>query len=281
MLLLAAISLLDPEDKFHLRTPTWNTVLSLVMFLILGIGLTWLLTRLLRGVLGRHFGPHAQQVATKIIITLAALILVGTVMAELGLDLTALFLTGGIATIAIGFAAQTSLSNLICGLFLLGERPFAVGDLVRVKGNFGVVHAIDMLSVKIRTLDNLFVRVPNETMIKEELTNFSRFPIRRMDFDLRVAFGTDLEKFFAIVRELANDNPHCLDEPEPLLLVKEYTETALVVLVAIWFEKSKYVDLRNSFLTALSSRLEKEHIDVPDPRVAIWSAADENAPPRP
>ena len=84
-------------------------------------------------------------------------------------------IAAGLLTVALGFAAQTSASNLISGLFLLGERPFVVGDVIRLaSGITGEVVGIDLLSVKIRTFDNLLVRVPNETLLKSELTNLTR-----------------------------------------------------------------------------------------------------------
>ncbi|MDZ7816437.1 MAG: mechanosensitive ion channel [Planctomycetota bacterium] len=100
---------------------------------------------------------------------------------ELGYKLTALLGAAGIAGIAIGFAAQTSLSNIISGFFLLSERPFAQGDLVQCGSDTGFVLSVSLLSVKMRTFDNKLIRIPNENLIKKEVYNLTKFPIRRVN----------------------------------------------------------------------------------------------------
>jgi hypothetical protein len=86
---------------------------------------------------------------------------------QAGLKLGVLPGAAGILTVAIGFASQTSASNLISGLFVIAERPFVVGDIIRVAETTGEVLSVDLLSVKIRTFDNLYVRIPNEGIIRE------------------------------------------------------------------------------------------------------------------
>ena len=81
-------------------------------------------------------------------------------LVELGFSLGVLVGTAGILTVAIGFASQTSMSNLISGLFLIGEQSFAVGDIIKIDQITGVVLSIDLLSTKLRTFDNTYVRLP-------------------------------------------------------------------------------------------------------------------------
>lgn len=102
-----------------------------------------------------------------------------SVLHQLGFSLTIILGAAGVLSVAIGFASQTSASNLISGLFLIGEKPFSVGDVICVGETVGEVLSIDLLSVKLRTFDNVFVRVPNETLIKSQIVNLTRFDIRR------------------------------------------------------------------------------------------------------
>jgi len=132
---------------------------------------------------------------------------------EVGLDLSIFLGAAGIATIAMGFAAQTSASNIIRGVFLLGERSFSVGDTIRTATVTGEVLSLDLLSVELRTFDNLFVRVPNELLVKSEITNLSRFPIRRIDISLRIAYGEDLAHVRDVLMAVADANPRCLVDP--------------------------------------------------------------------
>ena len=139
-------------------------------------------------------------------------------MRELGFSLAVIMGAAGVLTVALGFASQTTASNLISGLFLIGERSFEIGDLIRVGTTTGEVLSIDALSVKLRTFDNLFVRIPNESLIKSEVTTLTRFPIRRLDLLLGVAYKEDIGRVQKVLTEVADRNPLCLDEPPPLFI---------------------------------------------------------------
>jgi len=133
----------------------------------------------------------------------------------MGFQLSVLLGAAGILSVAIGFASQTSASNLISGLFLIGEGPFAIGDFIRVGTTEGEVLSIDLLSVKLRTPDNLFVRIPNEQLIKSEVVNLTRFAIRRLNLAVGVAYKEDIPRVRHILMQVATDNPLCLNEPAP------------------------------------------------------------------
>ena len=135
---------------------------------------------------------------------------------QLGFNLGVLLGAAGVLSVAIGFASQTSASNLVAGLFLIGEKPFAIGDVIQIGGTTGEVLAIDLLSVKLRTFDNKFVRIPNESVIKSEVSTLTKYPIRRADLQIGVAYREDLERVRDVLMNLADRNLQCLDEPKPL-----------------------------------------------------------------
>jgi small-conductance mechanosensitive channel len=151
--------------------------------LILIIG--YLLARVARNGISRlkfaNLTPHGMTLIKRAVFY-GIMVLTGvSVMKELGFDLSVVLGAAGILSVAIGFASQTSASNLISGLFLMMERPFLIGDVIRVGDTTGEVISIDLLSVKVRTFDNLFVRLPNESMIKTQVTTLTKFPIRRAE----------------------------------------------------------------------------------------------------
>jgi len=255
------------------------TILHAAGVLLLGLGLVLLISRLVTRVLKPRFSPHHLLLAQKSILYLGIVLVVCTVLIQLQVNLTAVLGAAGIATVAIGFAAQTSLSNLISGLFLLGERPFEVGDVIVVSGTRGVVISIDLLSVKLRTLDNLYVRMPNETLIKAEVTNVTRFPIRRMDINIGVAYKEDVQKVIRVLKEIAEANPHSLIEPEPLVLFKDFGASSLDFLLGVWFEKSKFLELKNSIMQDIKERFDKEGIEIAFPHLTVYAGSE--TPPFP
>jgi small-conductance mechanosensitive channel len=191
------------------------------------------------------------------------------VLGELGVKLTALLGAAGIVGIAVGFASQTSVSNIISGLFLISEKPFAIGDVIRVGSTTGIIQSIDLLSIKIRTFDNLFVRIPNEKILSSEVTNITRFPIRRMDITFQVDYGQDLSTVHKVLAEIAGANPWSLDDPAPLIMLNEFKESGIEVMLGLWFVKTDFLSLKNSIMQEISSRFADEGIRFAHPRRSV------------
>ena len=201
-------------------------------------------------------------------------VIVVIVLLELGVNLTPILGAAGILGIAIGIASQASLSNVISGLFLISEKPFAVGDVIRSGEKLGVVLSIDLLSVKIRTFDNLYIRIPNEKIINSEVTNITRFPIRRMDFDLSVAYKDDLEKVRTILLAIGRENSLVLDEPEPIIIFREFGDSGISILFGIWFQKADFIQVKNSIFLEIRRRFDEEEIEIPFPRRTIYAGSE-------
>ncbi|MFT6399765.1 MAG: small-conductance mechanosensitive channel [Bradymonadia bacterium] len=180
-----------------------------------------------------------------------SLVVFGAALHQLGVDPSVLLGTAGIMTVAIGFASQTSTSNLVAGLFLLFERPFVVGDVIRVGTDQGEVLSVDMLSVKLRTYDNLLVRVPNETLLRSEIANLTHFPIRRLDIILQVSYGEDMTAFREALVSVARAIPLALDEPAPCVFITEFRESSVALQFSVWGARETFIDLGTALFDEL------------------------------
>ena len=241
------------------------------MIIVVGFILLFLLNTYLKIWLKKRLAPQTQLVLYKFINYGGFVIILLTVLYEFNVRLTAIFGAAGIAAIAISFAAQNSLSNIISGLFLLWEKPFQIGDLVKTEGQLGVIYSMDLLSVNMRTFDNLLIRIPNEKIMKATFVNVTRFPIRRMDLTINIAYKDDVERTFGVLKDIAKRNPYCLDEPEPILLFKGFMDSAQEILFGVWFEKSDYIVLRNSILKEVKRRFDEEGIEIPFPHRTVYA----------
>jgi small-conductance mechanosensitive channel len=196
-------------------------------------------------------------------------IVVITVFKQLGIDLSALLGAAGIAGIAVGFAAQTSVSNVISGLFLISEKPFQLEDVIQVGDITGIVQSIDLLSIKLQTFDNRFVRIPNETIIKTNVVNITRFPIRRLDVTLMVDYAADLDFVTTVLEDIARKNIWVLDNPEPLIVMDKFENSGVEILFGLWFEKSNFLKLKNSIMIDVRKRFALEGITIPFPQMDV------------
>lgn len=233
--------------------------------LLLVVG--WILAKLAAGgftrAMQRKLSPHHLMMGRRAIFYLLFILFITSALHEMGFKLSVLMGAAGILSVAIGFASQTSASNLISGLFLLGEGSLALGDFIQVGNTRGEVLSIDLLSVKLRTEDNLYVRLPNETLIKSEVINISRFPIRRLDVRFGVTYQADLGIVRKTLLELAANLPHCLEEPAPGMLVDQLGGSGVDLRFFVWVPKEHYASMRMHLHESVKRALDDAHIELP------------------
>jgi small-conductance mechanosensitive channel len=251
----------------------WPTLVRCALLLGVGLPLLRLAGYILRKGFRKKLNDQAVMLWSKGISYIGSFVIILLVLEQVGIRLGTLLGAAGIAGVAIGFAAQTSLSNLISGLFLIWERPFKVGDALHVGSDQGVVYSIDLLSVQLRTFNNQLIRIPNATLITTSFTNVTRFPIRRMDIPIGVAYKEDVSRVIDILKDIADRNPYCLDEPAPVIIFKGFGDSALELMFGPWFAKADYVALRNSLLIEVKQRFDEEGIEIPFPHRTVYAGS--------
>ncbi|HKI46185.1 MAG TPA: mechanosensitive ion channel family protein [Balneolales bacterium] len=239
--------------------------------LLISIPIILLLRGWMRRVVIHRYNAHYSMLAGKVLSYTLYIILIITVLHMLGVDMTPLLGAAGIVGIALGVASQTSVSNIISGFFMLAEQSFIVGDVITVSGVTGVVMSVDTLSVKLRTFDNRFVRIPNETIIKSEVVNATRFPIRRIDLAVSVAYKEDLTRVKKVLTELAAEDPLVLNEPESLIIFLGFNSSSIDLQFSFWTARRNYLNVKNGMFESVKRRFDQEGIEIPFPHVSLYS----------
>lgn len=239
------------------------------LVLIIGLPLATLIARLTYRVTAVRISLQAGVMISRLVRWLLFAIVLATVLKQFDVDLGAALGAAGIIGIAVGFAAQTSLSNVISGFFLLGEKPFVVGELIEVDGITGTVDNIGMISATVRTLDNRSVRIPNETLVKSTVINITRNPIRRYDLEVGVSYNEDMDNVMRILRETAEANIHCLDEPNPLVIFIGFGDSSINFKLGVWMVKEDYLLVRNSIAQQVHEAFNREGVEIPFPHQVI------------
>ena len=174
----------------------------------------------------------------------------------------------------MGFASQTSASNLISGLFLIGEGSFEIGDTIQltlIRGNTieGEVISIDLLSVKLLTQDNVYVRLPNEQLIRAPVHNLSKFPIRRIPITLAINFHEDIIKVREVLLDVANKYPLVLADPKPAVTVTAFRESSIELLFAIWCDRENFFKVRDEMQERIRNGFLDNQIEIPVPKMGF------------
>ncbi|MBN1648574.1 MAG: mechanosensitive ion channel family protein [Spirochaetales bacterium] len=248
-----------------------TVIIEVAVILVAGLLLVRIIAGIVRKVFKKTLNEQTRIVVTKIISYTGNSIVILLALSQAGAKLSAVLGAAGVMGIAIGIASQTSLSNIISGLFLVSEKTFQIGDVIRIGEITGVVDSIDLLSVKIRTFDNLYVRFPNSKIISQEMTNITRFPLRRMDFNLEIPFQTDLSLVKKVLLDLAFREVLCLNNPEPLIIFTEFSQDGIKLLFGIWFDKSDYVQARNNMFEGIMTTFREHDIEIAIPRIALYT----------
>jgi small-conductance mechanosensitive channel len=251
----------------------WLNLAQAGLIVILGLLLARLAATLAARALAGHVDPHGIMIARRVVFYVILGLTVASALHQLGFRLGVLLGAAGVLSVAVGFASQTSASNLISGLFLMGERPFGVGDIVRIGQTTGEVLSIDLLSVKLRTFDNLFVRIPNESVIKSETVNMSRFPIRRADLAIGIAYREQIEKVREVLLAVADKNPVCLEEPKPLFMVLGFGDSAINLQLSVWAKRENFLELRNSMYEQIKLAFDAHGIEIPFPHLSLYAGS--------
>ncbi|NLK08230.1 MAG: mechanosensitive ion channel [Firmicutes bacterium] len=194
-------------------------------------------------------------------ITLKVL-LVLTVTATLGVEITTFTAVIGAASFAVGLAFQGSLANFAGGVLILALKPFKVGDFIASQGFSGTVREIQVFYTVLQTIENQKVIIPNAELSNASAINYSAFENRRTNFKLPVPFDTDIQLVKDTITKCAADNPLILKEPEPAIVLGEYSENGLVFYIRVWAKSTDYWTMYFGFLEQIKKALDKKGISI-------------------
>jgi len=245
-----------------------RALLLLVVGWFFARGVAAAVVRVVRG----RIEPQQTLLIRRAVYYPLVLLFLAAALHQVGFNLSVLLGAAGVLTVALGFASQTSASNVISGLFLMIEQPFKIGDAVQIGGTTGEVLSIDLLSVKLRMYNNTYVRVPNESVIKSEVRTLTRFPIRRVDMKIGVSYVEDLERVRRVLLELVERNPLGLEQPAPQIFLLEFGDSSVNLQYSVWAKKESYGALKNSLMEEVKLAFDAEDIEIPFPQVALSSA---------
>ena len=259
-------------DALHLHVKP-EVVAELVragVYVLLGIGLARI-TSVTVNRATKHMSPQERVLLRRLASYLVLGLFLASALRELGFRFDVLLGAAGIVTVAVGFASQTSASNMISGLFLMLERSIAIGDVINVSGTVGEVLSVDLLSTRLRTFDNLLVRIPNQTMVTTMITNYNRLPIRRFDLQVGVAYKEDLAEVERALLDIADRNPLCLEDPAPLLISLGFGASSINYQLSVWAKRENWLELRNRITREVKAGFDELGIELPFPHVELYT----------
>ena len=188
------------------------------------------------GLVSRHTQPLFENLAKVAIVLLGAYLAIKIWDA----DVSALLAAGGIAGIAVGFAARDTLANLFAGVFIFADGPYKIGDFITLDtGERGMVTEIGIRSTRLLTRDDIEVTIPNAVMGNAKINNESGGPHVKYRIRVRVgvAYGSDVDHVEAVQLQVAADNPKVCKQPEPRVRFRTFGPSSIDYELLCWVEE--------------------------------------------
>jgi len=269
--------------------PDWaQTFISNGLKIIIACSLTYLLIKLVDLVVGlwqkrmESAGERGLDIQLFPVIRKSFkvfIIIVATLVTSqnLGMNVTGLLASLSIGGLAVGLAAQDTLSNLFGAVALFADKPFRVGDRIQIEGLDGIVETIGLRSTRVRHLDGYLVTIPNRTMANANITNVSRWPNIKTVMNIGLTYDTPPDKITRakeIIDSIYRPHPKTADL---IVSFNKFESASLNILVVHWWNSTDYKDYLLGFQhlnLELKRRFDAEGINFAFPTQTIYMKQD-------
>ncbi|MEX2309738.1 MAG: mechanosensitive ion channel family protein [Pirellulales bacterium] len=212
--------------------------------------------KLLRGVIAWGVGVFVFLAGTYVVLRIS------------GLTQLALTVIGGTGLIglAVGIAFRDITENFLASIFLSMQRPFETGDLVEVAGVTGYVQQLNIRTTVLMTLDGNLVQVPNATVYKSTLRNFTANPNRRENFVVGIGYDDAIDEAQEVARKVLADHPAVLNDPEPWVLADDLGKATVNLRIYFWLngKENSWLKVRSSVIRLVKRAFQQHGISMPD-----------------
>ena len=247
--------------------------LPTIAFAILVLTVAWFLSRVVASFL-RRFLPRSiksdllRRVAAKSVGLLVFLVAVYLVLRVAGLTQIALTLAGGtgVLGLALGIAFREITENFLASIYLSIQKPFEAGDLVEVTGLLGYVQRVTARTTILMTLDGNHVQIPNATVFKNTIRNFTSNPNRRVDFVIGIGYEVSIPFAQESALQVLRDHPAVLKDPEPWVLVDSLAASTVNLRIYLWLngKEHSWLKVRSAVIRLTKAAFQQAGISLPD-----------------
>lgn len=253
-------------EYYHTFLIALPSIIIAILILVIG----WIVARLVhkmvvQGMQRSKIDQQATLLVSQIVYYSIFTIAFVTALAELGVNVSALVASLGIAGLTIGFALQDVSKNFVAGILLLIQQPFKVGDTIEVSGYTGKVRSIDIRATEMQTLDGLIVIIPSGEVFVSPIVNFSRATQRKLEFQVGVSYEKDQEQARQVALDTLLALPGVLREPAPQANFQAFSNYSVQLTLSFWVDpkKTDLVAKKDEAVKAVQEAFKQAGIEIP------------------
>ena len=247
----------------------WKIILSLLVLLLGNLLIKFILKKIATGKASQKMDPTALTFICSFLKIGLYAVLGISIVGILGVETASVITVLATAGAALALALQGSLSNMAGGLMLLIFRPFRVGDFLEACGNSGTVIEVGIFYTVLKTGDNRHVTIPNGSLLNSVMINYSKEQNRRVDIELDVAYGTDVEAAKDLVLSIINQHEKVLTDPAPFIRMTDMADSSLKITLRVWTDSADYWAVKFDLTESINKAFAENNISIPFPQMDV------------
>ncbi|MDQ3439147.1 MAG: mechanosensitive ion channel [Planctomycetota bacterium] len=190
---------------------------------------------------------------------------------QIGIQIAALLTGVSIIGLAVGFAAQETLSNFIAGVVIFWDKPFKVGDWIEMGDTFAQVQRVTFRSTRLLNGDGEVIIYPNTTMLSSKLSNHTTNPKNRVTVEIGIAYKESIDNARQVLLGLVADDARICPDPKPVVVVKACADSSVNLLLRFWIEDESIEFLiLYEYLEKAKNALDAAGIQIPFPHMQLF-----------
>jgi small conductance mechanosensitive channel len=199
------------------------------------------------------------------------LLAIAMAASQLGINVSAMLAGLGVAGIALGFAAQETVANMIAGFLIFWDRPFTLGDFISTQSRYGQVKEITLRTTRIRTLDNTYVVIPNRQIIGDALVNHSMYGETRVVVNVGIAYKEKIAEARAVLLEALSKVEGIMPEPAPDVVARSFGDSSINLEIRVWIANAQLeLPVGARMVEACKVALDRAGIEIPFPHRQLF-----------
>ncbi len=259
-------------DKFLDFLPSLVTG---VLILMIGFWLCRLIVKIFMKMLIRKKVDESVHTFLKTIVDLGLkTIIILTVLSTIGINVNSIVAAFGAAGLAAGIGFKDSIAQLASGMQILVTKPFKKGDFIELENISGNVNEIQIMNTTLHTVDNKTIIIPNSHFTTNYIINYYSENSRRVDLTFQISYSDDIVLAKQILLKLAEESPLVLQEPKPIIGVKEHGVSGIYLDDKIWCKSDDYWDLYYDMQEKVKIAFEESNISIPYNQMDIHIVSD-------
>ena len=259
------------ESQIPVLKITYSQLLTALLVIILGFAIAKIIVLMFKGSLRKTRMPKLMidflGKFVSIILNVAVLIFS---LGALGIEVGGVFIGLSAALgLIIAFGMQDSLNNIFAGIWIATLRAIKIDEVVEVAGHTGKVSGMSVMSTELITADNRYITIPNKQVWGSPITNYSRLPVRRVDINVGVAYGSDIDKAIKVSKRIMKKTGMVIADPPMDVVVTDLGDSAINLQLRPWVRTEDYWDLWARLRKEIPKGFGKADIEIPFPQMDI------------